>query len=170
MSGGDPVSGGDVWSPQQRQRFLRQAAAAIAEHGWAVQGVAPDGPDDVPFAYTLGMTPAGLPELAISGLTFDLMRALLNAVAVRHLAGDGYEPGQTVEPFDDEAGQVQVPLRVIAAPRAEVGVARALFGPAVRAVQLVWPDRFGAWPGTGRWRPQAVSQELFGDPWWGPDA
>jgi flagellar hook protein FlgE len=41
----------------------------IGEHGWAVIGVFPTAQDDgVPFAYTVGLTDKGLPELAVYGL------------------------------------------------------------------------------------------------------
>jgi hypothetical protein len=118
----------------------------IREHGWMIQGVFPTANDPcVGFSYTVGLTAAGLPELVISGLPHETGGAILNDAARRHLA-DEILPGATV---DDIAS---VPFRAVDAPLAEVNMARNLYGDdRVRAVQLVWPDAGGFYPGEPGW-------------------
>jgi hypothetical protein len=118
----------------------------IAEHGWMVQGVFPREYDtEAPFAYTVGLTVAGLPEIVVAGLPADLAQQILNAAARRMLDVE-FQPGEMV---DDVAS---VSFRVMAAPDAAVNMAHHLY-PArrVRALQLVWPDKDGAYPGDERW-------------------
>lgn len=118
----------------------------IAEHGWMVQGVFPTEHDrEAPFAYTVGLTVAGLPELVISGLPADIAQQLLNAAAKQTL-GSELRPGQTL------AGIASVDFRIVDAPAAEVNMARHLYpDKTVRALQLVWPDEGGAYPGDSAW-------------------
>lgn len=143
----------------KRDPYLERVRRTVAARGWVVQGVTAEAGDDVPFAYTVGMIPAGLPELVLSGLPMEVLHELINIAADAHL-GQELTAGGTAE------GLASVPLRVIACdPGAPVGVARALYGPAVTAVQLVWPDRDGAFPGEPGWR-TAARQDLFGTPWW----
>lgn len=47
---------------QRRLAYLERAKAVIREHGWMVQGVFDA---DAPFAHTVGLTEAGLPELIL---------------------------------------------------------------------------------------------------------
>ena len=127
--------------------YLRDTVLpTIAKHGWMIQGVFPrEGDIDVPFAYTVGLTEAGLPELVIAGLGWPDAGHILNDAARRHTA-DEILPGATVD------GVASVPFRAVAAPLAEVNMARNLYGAdRVRAVQLVWPDAGGAYPGEPGW-------------------
>ena len=126
--------------------YDRACLDVIAAHGWMVQGVLPRvGDPDVPFAYTVGLTVAGLPELVVSGMPVGLAHEILN-VAARRSTVTEFRPGQVVEdiaPFR---------VRVVNAPGAEVNMARYLFSrAAVRALQLVWPDKGGAFPGDPGW-------------------
>lgn len=118
----------------------------IAEHGWMVQGVFPTADDPcVGFCYTVGLTTAGLPELVIAGLPYETSGALLNDAARVHLAEE-ITPGATVD------GVATVPFRAVDAPLSEVNMARNLYGAEnVRAIQLVWPDAGGAFPGDAGW-------------------
>lgn len=127
--------------------LTEQVLPIIAEHGWMIQAVFGTATDhDAPFAYTVGLTAAGLPELVVSGLPYETSGSILNDAARRHLA-DEIQPGATV---DDIAS---VPFRAVAAPLAEVNMARNLYGlDRVRAVQLVWPDDAGNYPGDVGWK------------------
>lgn len=118
----------------------------IAEHGWMVQGVFPTKYDtEAPFAYTVGLTVAGLPELVISGLPADLAQQLLNSAAKASL-GTRLHPGQILDNI------ASVPFRIVEAPTAAVNMARHLYpGREVRALQLVWPDKDGNYPGDENW-------------------
>src|SRR5689334_16622824 len=128
-------------TPDRVDAYLAECRRVIAEHGWMVQGVFPteDAPG-APFAYTIGMTVAGLPEMVISGLAANTAGAILNTAALLHLDRE-LRAGQTVD------GAASVTFRVVAAPTAEVNTARNLYGAAaVSALQLVWPDKDGAYP------------------------
>lgn len=125
--------------------YLDRCRALIAEHGWMVQGVFPTVDEPGPgFAYTVGLTANGRPELVVSGLGYEQGGAILNAAARRHLA-DELRPGMVVE------GIASVPFTVVAAPHAEIGMVRNLYGDRAEAVQLVWPDRGGNYPGDPGW-------------------
>lgn len=146
---------------QMRARMLAYTTRVrelVGKDGWMVQGVFPTEPGDVWLAYTVGLTDAGLPELFMAGLSGGQLHGLLNALAARHIARE-IVAGATVR------GVGSVPLRVIGAPRAPIGFARQLYGVRASAVQVVWPDDEGRWPGTPRWRANPV-QPLFGDVWW----
>lgn len=118
----------------------------IAEHGWMIQGIFPSaGEEGAPFAYTVGLTVAGLPELVISGLPADVAHQLLNAAARKSLAEE-FRVGRLV------TGVASVDFRVVEAPAAEVNMAWHLYpGKPVRSLQLVWPDRDGNYPGDPGW-------------------
>jgi hypothetical protein len=49
------------------QEFFAHMARIVAEQGWAIQGVERDR-DRPPWAYTVGLTENGLPELVATGL------------------------------------------------------------------------------------------------------
>jgi hypothetical protein len=77
--------------------YLDVLREIINGHGWAVQYV--EG-EDRPFAYTVGLTDLGLPELLITGLPPRTAKRLLNSIAhdmvddgtiLRDDDGDGYD-------------------------------------------------------------------------------
>lgn len=142
-------------SDVRRDAYDRSCQALIAEHGWMIQGVFPTEKDPgVEFCYTVGLTVAGLPELVISGLPYETAGILLNIAAERSL-GDEIKAGDVLD------GIASVPFQVIAAPLAEVNMARHLYGFAkVTALQLVWPDDGGAYPGEPGWS-LGDMQEVF---------
>lgn len=133
--------------------YLSQCRSVIAEHGWMVQGVFPTTVGEVGFSYTVGMTPAGLPELLIAGLNFSNSGVLLNLAVERHLK-------QEIEAGDVLDSIANVAFRVVPAPAAKLGVAKALYGQ-VRALQLVWPAENGSYPGDKSWPHGMDAQPLF---------
>lgn len=130
---------------------LDKIKGVIEEHGWMVQAVFPtENEPGVPFAYTVGLTAKGLPELVIAGLPHQVAGDLLNTAAQASL-DKPFEAGQTVDTL------ATVPFRVVPAELAEVNVARDLYGDdKVTALQLVWPDRNGAVP----WEPTWLADTL----------
>jgi hypothetical protein len=60
--------------------YLAHISDLIACHGWAVQGVERDGIHPA-WAYTVGLTPAGRPELVVTGMSLGRATRLLNDVA-----------------------------------------------------------------------------------------
>lgn len=131
----------------------------IERHGWAVQAVTPTDEDVLGgYAHTVGLTRSGRPELLVSGLPAALAGEVLNAAAADHRQ-------QALDAGGTWTGGSSTVFRVIAAPQADLGgVARRLYGDRAHAVQLVWPDAAGVYPGTSRW--VADVQPLFGPPWW----
>ena len=113
-------------------------------HGWTVIAVFPTRADPGPlFAYTVGLSGKGLPELVIYGLPGPVARRLLNEVARRMVAAK--------EPFrggDEILGVLADELPLVAVgieDGGDLNLVRELYG-APEAVQLVWPDGDGVFP------------------------
>lgn len=126
--------------------YLRDVRNVVAKHGWMVQGVAPRvGDTGVSFAYTVGLTAAGHPELIIVGLPVEIAYDLLENAAQR--ATD-----TTINAGDTLDGIATAPLRVAAVDDlGPVSVARQLYPGRVKLLQLLWPDKDGAYPGDPTW-------------------
>lgn len=119
--------------------YLDLLRAKVLAHGWALQYVESD---RRPFAYTIGLHDRGLPELLVTGLAPKQSGWLLNTFARRTVAGGRPTVGhQMFLPARTRLEIVQVEH-----PDAHMGMAIALQGPAVTAVQLVWADGHGRWP------------------------
>src|SRR5262245_7913620 len=115
----------------------------IDSREWFVQGVQKDRlrPE---FSYTIGLTALGFPELLVTGLPHAFAADLLNAVAhqlVHHdastfVAGDrlGWNGEGLIEVVD------------VAEPTVHLVYAYGMYGPDIRAMQLVYVDDLGKWP------------------------
>lgn len=138
------------------QAYLQTCRETIARHGWMIQGVFPteEGPGTA-FAYTVGLTAAGLPELVISGLPMDLAATLLNDAARISLATE-IKHGETITAI------ANVAFNVIDAPKAAIGLARRFYGENAKALQLIWPDERGHYPNDTGWS-LGKGQEIFDD-------
>ena len=64
------------------EEVLARMAWIVAEQGWAIQGVE-RGRIHPPWAYTVGLTLAGLPELVVTGMPLPRAAELLNGVAAQ---------------------------------------------------------------------------------------
>lgn len=132
--------------------YLSNCRKVIAEHGWMVQGVFPTVDDPgPPFAYTVGLCQAGLPEMVTVGLPADPATVFLNELAHRALAeepkvGDRWtvdaNPDLVWEfaPVSDRWACENVTL-----PR------RLWPNAAVTALQVLWPDKGGNHPNQSGW-------------------
>ncbi|KAA1421763.1 DUF4262 domain-containing protein [Nocardioides humilatus] len=126
-----------------RADYLEMLQGVIDTHGWAVQAVEKDRwrPG---FHYTVGLTPFCIPELLVTGMRQREAMDLLNGAAhhlIHHAAPpfihgdrDQWEHGVSTEAVD------------VAEPSIHLVMAYELYGPAVRAVQLVYADDHGRWP------------------------
>lgn len=122
--------------------FHDHMADLIDRYGWAVQYVERDR-DHPPFAYTVGLTLIGRPELVMTGMPARRVHPLLNDRAAT-LRRDG--PPSPGERFSI-AGGPTVEVVELAVPDAHLDTAVALFGAdTVRALQLAWADDRGRWP------------------------
>src|SRR5258708_19903091 len=77
------------------QDYLNHMSSIIHKNIWAIQGVQRDGLRP-PFAYTVGLTAMGKPELIVTGMPTARAAALLNDVAVHILHAQVPEPGKRV--------------------------------------------------------------------------
>ena len=123
---------------------------------WAVQYVEDE---DRPFAYTIGLTDLGLPELLITGLPPRTSGRLLNS-----LAHDMVDDGTVLRPAMHIDYQSEFLLEVVKVDHPDVHLrfAVAICGPEVRALQLVWADDFRRWPWDRGWSDGRRWQPVFG--------
>jgi hypothetical protein len=142
------------------QAYLHHIRHLITRHGWAVQYVGGER-NRAPYAYTVGLTAAGLPELVVTGLRPERATSLLNGVAGDLLATDPPVPGSTIA----LAGGGEVEVVRLPHPEEHLYVALDMYGPRVEAVQLVWADDRGRLP----WHPVFRSNR-GGQPVLGPRA
>src|SRR5687767_12106802 len=122
----------------------------IERCGWMVQAVS----GRPRLAYTVGLTERGLPELVTTGLAPARAHVLLNSVAA---AGLVLVPGESVQVGEQVLEVVEVPH-----PDAHLFTALALYGDALRAVQLVWADERGHWPWCRAHRGSRGGQAVLG--------
>ncbi|MDD4866187.1 MAG: DUF4262 domain-containing protein [Mycobacterium sp.] len=146
--------------------FVRQEEI-IDRVGWAVVGVCPtvNSPEETtPFAYTVGLTAHGYPELVIAGLDPRTSQALLNDLANR-VYGQAvrFTHGQHVSDLIAGCDAVIVEGPVIA--ELLPGMAYARYGRnAVRLQQIVWPDKDGRFPWQDGYDLPTIIQPVIGVP------
>ena len=85
-----------------RADYLDHVRRVIARYGWAVQDVARDRVHP-PWAYTVGLTTFGQPELVATGLSRRRAADLLNGVAEHLLHAAAPRPGEQVKLVDGPA-------------------------------------------------------------------
>lgn len=136
--------------------YLDELRATIKDHGWAVQFVESE---KRPFAYTVGLHDLGLPELLMTGLPADVATRVLNSIA--HMSvGDGtvLAPAMHIDYQD----RFLIEVVEVEHPDAHLKFAIKLFGPQVRALQLVWADDRGRWPWDPGWKHGRRRQPVLG--------
>lgn len=129
----------------------------IERRGWFVQGVG-GSRRHAPFAYTVGLTLAGLPELVVTGLPHERAAVLLNGVPGHWLHTDPLPvAGLQLDWLGRRLEVVDLPT-----PSAHLFVADDLYGEQVRAQQLVWADHRGHWPWERGFRSGRGGQPVLG--------
>ena len=141
-----------------RADYLDHVRGVVARYGWAVQDVGRDRVHS-PWAYTVGLTTFGQPELVATGLSRSRAADLLNGVAAHLLHAAAPRPGEQVKLVDGPLIQIAE----VAEPAARLTIAVELFGPRVRALQVVHADDRGA---TGRGSPSTAERRAV-SPCWG---
>ena len=121
--------------------YLGYMKALIRDHGWAVQAVEPDRVHP-PYAYTVGLTQRGKPEIVVTGMRIQRAVRLLNDVAAHLLHAALPDPGEQVQLVDGPL----IEFVTVEVPTAHLIVACELYGPGVRALQIVHADDRGHWP------------------------
>ena len=119
--------------------YLALLREKILTRGWVVQYVEDE---RRPFAYTIGLHDRGLPELLVTGLVPKRALWLLNTFARRAVAGMRTVAGDEVSL---PAG-TRLELVDVEHPDAHMGMAIAIEGRNISAVQLVWADGRDRWP------------------------
>ncbi|MFI5608861.1 DUF4262 domain-containing protein [Amycolatopsis sp. NPDC051903] len=139
------------------QEYVAEILARIEEYGWCVQGVL--GTDSrPPWAYTVGLTAHGLPELLVAGLPPQPAEALLTAVAERAIGAGPPRPGEVFS----LRGLPAVEIVALAEPSAHLLVAVSLYGKEIRALQLVHADEAGRFPWAPSYRDGRGGQPVLG--------
>jgi len=127
-----------------QQDYLDEVVQPIIdEHGWMIQFVSGERRRP-PFAYTVGLTAGGYPELLAYGLSQQGAWRLLQSAAT-HLVmhqQQPYFPGQRLTIHD----LPQVEIVHIDHPEDHLYTAINLYGSVVRALQVVYSDDRGQWP------------------------
>jgi hypothetical protein len=121
--------------------YLGHVRSIIAATGWAVQSVERERMRP-PWAYTVGMTEAGKPELLVTGLPITRASRLLNDVGCHLLHSDAPAAGEQVR----LVGGPLIEIVEVEVPDAHLQVAVALYGEKIRALQVVHADGRGRWP------------------------
>jgi hypothetical protein len=118
---------------------LDELRTTVRTHLWAVKCVESA---RRPYAYTLGLHELGLPELLATGVVTERALALMDYFAPEAILNGTPSPGDRIVLTDTamfEAVEVDH-------PDAHMELAVKLYGPNLRAVQLVWTDDYGRWP------------------------
>lgn len=121
--------------------YLAHLHGLVIRHGWAVQAISRDRMHP-PWAYTVGLSAQDLPELVVTGLKEHRAMHLLNDVAAHVLHAAPPSPGEQI-PL---TGGPLIEIVEVAEPTAHLAYAVALFGPRIRALQLVHADDRDHWP------------------------
>ncbi len=136
--------------------YLDVLREIIRTHRWAVQYV--EG-EDRPFAYTIGLHALGLPELVITGLPPQQSARVMNSIA-----HDVVDHGTVLAQAMHIEYQSELMLEVVEVehPDVHLGFAVALFGPEIRALQVVWTDDHRHWPWDRGWLHGRRRQPVLG--------
>ncbi len=170
-----PVRSGPEFDRRVAQ-YVARIERTIAKHEFAVQGVFPTVEDTMrrkaegrpvpaPFAYTIGMTGKGLPELAVSGLDQETMAVILNLAGEVHQVNEILVGSELPLPL-----MTEVRMRIIDAPEIVAGIAQAVYPDSdLQFRQVVWPDDDGRYPGEPGHDAKTFRQDIFGGKrWWLP--
>jgi len=140
-----------------RSGYLERLRDGVADRGWLVQGVEGSG-SYPPWAYTIGLSGYGLPELVVTGLPMLEAAELLNDLALHALHASPPSPGEQIPLRGGPLIEV-VPL---AEPSVHLVFAVALYGPEIRALQLVHADPQGRFPWSPDYRDGRAGQPVLG--------
>ncbi|MEV5716463.1 DUF4262 domain-containing protein [Amycolatopsis mediterranei] len=140
-----------------RPGYLERLRGGVAARGWLVQGVGGAGPYP-PWAYTIGLSGHGLPELVVTGLPALAAGGLLNSQASQALRGAPPTAGERIALLDGPLIEVVE----LTEPSVHLVFAAALYGPEIRARQLVHADAQGRFPWSPDYRDGRAGQPVLG--------
>lgn len=137
------------------EEYLAELRQTMLERGWAVQYVESD---RMPFAYTIGLTRYGLPELLVTGVAPRRAARMLNTLGRRAVSGERPVPGMQIAL---PAGAL-VEMVEVEHPDVYLIFAGAMFGDEVTALQVVWVDSRGRWPWAANFDDGRGTQAVLG--------
>jgi hypothetical protein len=137
--------------------YLMYLRSIMNECGWAVQGVESDGVHP-PWAYTVGLSEWGEPELVVTGMPLTKAAGLLNEVAEHAVHAAAPAHG---EQMLWGTGPL-IEIVEVAVPEAHLNAAVDFYGPRVRARQIVHADDRGHWPWDRWYRGVRGGQPVLG--------
>ena len=138
--------------------YVEQARDRLTQERFLVQGVLGSA-REAEFSYSIGLTQYGLPELIVMGVRPD------DATRLLHVWGDYLLDTSLVLPGEHlETGRYLLEAVEVDEPADHLRLAVALYGPAVRALQLAWADDRGRWPWEPGHRGRRAGQPLLGRP------
>lgn len=137
--------------------YLDHVRARLTRERFVLQSVLGSA-TEAECTYSIGLTAHGLPELIVMGRRPAEASRLVGLWGDYLLDQSLVLPGEalTSGPYVMEAVQV-------ARPNEHLRVAVALYGPAVRALQLTWCDSAGRWPWQPGHRARRAGQPLLGE-------
>ncbi|SOD74752.1 uncharacterized protein DUF4262 [Jatrophihabitans sp. GAS493] len=129
--------------------------------GWALVGVT-ESPGDPgpPFAYTVGLTTFGHPELAIYGLSTEVSSRILNAIGDGIVAGCPIAAGSRLTGLVDKADVIFEVIQMT--DTMDLIYVREIYGACEEALQIVWPDARGRLPWQENCAQKPGRQPLYG--------
>jgi hypothetical protein len=140
-----------------RLDYLNHMRKLADDYGWAVQGVE-RWRDRPPWAYTVGLTRHGQPELVVTGMRIEPAACLLNQVAGHIMHAAAARPGEQI-PWD---GGPLIEIVKVSEPSAHLHLAVEFHGPRIRALQIVHADDRGRWPWEVGYRGLRGGQPVLG--------
>lgn len=140
-----------------RADYLNHLEGFITKFGWAVQGVERDRIHP-PWAYTVGLTLYGEPELVLTGMPLGRACGLLNEVAAHVMHAEAPRPGDQI-PWQ---GGPLMEIVKVAEPSAHLVMAVEMFGTDLRALQIIHADDRGHWPWDVGYRGVRGGQPVLG--------
>jgi Domain of unknown function (DUF4262) len=136
------------------QEWLELIYEKVKENGWVVQYIT----GSMPFAYTIGLHERGLPELLVTGMPPERANLVLNSVSGYLLRGGRPVPGERML----IGGELLLDFVQVQHPIAHLKFAYSIYGPDLRALQVVWPDAHGHRPWCAEFSDHGVRQPVFG--------
>jgi hypothetical protein len=106
----------------------------------------------------MGLHELGLPELLVTGVTTERALALLDYFVEETIATGAPRLGDRIVLSD----HAMIEAVHVDHPDAHLDLAVRLFGPKVRAVQLVWTDMCGRWPWDAEFDFEGLKQPVLG--------
>jgi hypothetical protein len=140
-----------------RSDYLDYLRGLIDDCGWAVQGVERDRIHP-PWAYTVGLTAHGRPELVVTGLPVRKAAELLNNVAEHVVHAAPPRPGEQVA----LRGGPLIEIVKVEEPSVHLVTAVEIYGSRLRALQVVHADDRGHWPWDVGYRGVRGGQPVLG--------